>query len=273
VNMKRISVIFRKDLKEVKESKQLWIPMIIVPIIMVIVLPSLVILIPSSGNLVSSSQEFLDNFIDKMPPSLSSQIIDLTDKQRQIYLMIVLFFAPFFLIVPLMFSSIIGANSFAGEKERKTIEGILYTPITDEELLAGKILSAFIPSVIIAWICFIAYTLIVNILAYPTFQRIFFPNLLWIVLMIWVVPAISFFGLGVTVLVSAKVRGFQEAQQLGGTVVLPILAIIFLQVFGVIYLSTGFAGLLGLVFWIIDYILIRLGAKAFKREEVITKLS
>ena len=43
-------------------------------------------------------------------------------------------FAPFFLIIPLMVSSILAADSIVGEKERNTLEGLLYTPLTDQEL-------------------------------------------------------------------------------------------------------------------------------------------
>jgi ABC-type Na+ efflux pump permease subunit len=41
-----------------------------------------------------------------------------------------------------MVSSVLAADSFAGEKERKTLEALLYTPTTDRELFTAKLLEA-----------------------------------------------------------------------------------------------------------------------------------
>jgi ABC-type Na+ efflux pump permease subunit len=48
-----------------------------------------------------------------------------------------------------MCSGVIGASSFVGEKEHKTMESLLYTPISMERLLRAKILGVFVPSYII----------------------------------------------------------------------------------------------------------------------------
>ena len=45
-----------------------------------------------------------------------------------------------------MISSVVAASSFVGEKERKTLESLLYTPIDIASLFWGKLLSAFIPA-------------------------------------------------------------------------------------------------------------------------------
>ena len=62
-----------------------------------------------------------------------------------VVLMLGFLFAPMFLILPLMVASIIGADSIVGEKERKTLEALLYTPATDRELYLAKLLSAVVP--------------------------------------------------------------------------------------------------------------------------------
>jgi len=273
MDMRLVRAIALKDVREVVGSKQLWLPMILVPLIFLVIFPTLSVLLPSATKLpVTTLGSSLETFMERLPPAMRDLVGSMDDRGKFIYLMSVFFFAPFFLIIPIMVVSIIGASSFAGEKERKTLESLLYTPITDAELMFGKILSAFIPSVAVAWASFIIYAIVVNALGYPFFGRIFFPNLTWLVLLIWVVPSMSFFGLGIIVVVSSKVRGFQEAQQIGGLVVLPIVALVLLQVFGVVYLSLSFALILGLAFLVIDYFLIRLGARTFVREDIITKL-
>ncbi|MCL6642770.1 MAG: hypothetical protein K6T71_05555, partial [Candidatus Bipolaricaulota bacterium] len=120
---------------------------------------------------------------------------------------------------------------------------------------------------------FILYAITVNILGWPQFNRIFFPDWTWLILMIWLVPAIAFLGVGAVVLVSAKVKSLRGAQQIGALVILPLLVIIFLQVFGIVYFSAGFTFLIGLGFWALDGLLLLIGAEMFEREEILAKLS
>ncbi len=68
---------------------------------------------------------------------------------------------------------------------------------------------------------------------------------MWLILVIWVSPAAAVLGFGTMILVSSKVTTYQEASQIGGIVVLPIVALIIGQVGGVLYLSPGFVLLLG----------------------------
>ena len=107
---------------------------------------------------------------------------------------------------------------------------------------------------------------------WPTMGRFFFPNLMWIVLALWVAPAVAGLGLGVTVLVSARAEGFQEAYQLGAIVVLPILFLVIGQATGVMYFSTWLVLLLGLLVWIVDIALMGFGARTFRRSELAAKM-
>ena len=47
----------------------------------------------------------------------------------------------------LILSTIVGAESFVGEKERRTTEALIYTPTTDGELFVGKMLASAAPAV------------------------------------------------------------------------------------------------------------------------------
>jgi fatty-acid desaturase len=98
--------------------------------------------------------------------------------------------------------------------------------------------------------------------------RVFFPNLMWIFLAIWVAPAVAGLGLGVTVLVSARAETFQEAYQLGGVIVLPILLLVVGQATGILYFSSWLVLALGLLFWVVDAVLLTLGARHFRRSEL-----
>jgi ABC-2 type transport system permease protein len=173
--------------------------------------------------------------------------------------------------MPMMVASVVAADSFAGEKERKTLEALIYTPTTDLELFAGKVLSAWIPAILVSLVGFVLYGLAVNIGAWPTMGRIFFPNALWWVLVLWVAPGAAALGLGATVLVSSRVNSFQEANQIAGVVVLPIVILVAAQASGAMYLSLGLTVALGVVVWLIGGVLLWIGVRTFRRSEIIAR--
>ena len=105
-----------------------------------------------------------------------------------------------------------------------------------------------------------------------TMGRVFFPNAMWIALALWVAPAVAGLGLGVTVLISARAQGFQEAYQMGAIVVLPILLLVIGQATGVMYFNSGLVLLLGLVLWAIDVALLWFGGRSFRRSELAARL-
>jgi ABC-type Na+ efflux pump permease subunit len=198
----------------------------------------------------------------------------MTEQQVMIYIMALYFFAPFFLIIPLMASSVIASDSFAGEKERKTIEALLATPISDGELFLGKMLVSFIPSIIVTGISFLVYTIVFDLMSFGIFNGTFLlPNLDWFLLIFGLAPTVALASIGLTVIISAKVKGFKEAQQISAILLIPILALVFGQVTGaIIFGPTMITALIGL-FAIIDLAVFRTGVKLFKREEILAKLS
>jgi ABC-type transport system involved in cytochrome c biogenesis permease component len=267
-----MKAIVRKDIQIVRRSKGVMIPLIIVPLIFFILIPLLASLTPSLVNMPGLSLTEFDTFLQRMPGDLQSAIEPYAEDQKIIVMMVLYFFAPMFLIVPLMVSSVIAADSFAGEKERKTIEALLYTPTTDGELFLSKVFSAWLPALIVSLAGFVIYGVTANAAGWRTMGGLFFPNWMWVVMVLWVAPAAAGLGLGTMVLVSSRVESFQEANQLGGVIVLPIVALVIGQASGVMYFSTRLVLLLGAILWMVDGILLWFGIKVFERERMITGL-
>jgi len=272
VNWRAIRAIVRKDLKVVFQNKGVMIPIIVVPLIFLVVLPGLAALVPLLEEAPGEALSEMRGFLEGMPAGLRESIAGYNETQTVVVLGLVYFLAPLYLILPLMVASVIAADSFAGEKERKTLEALLYTPATDGELFVGKALGAWLPAVVVSLVSFVLYTIVVNAAGYPMMGRLFFPNVMWLILLLWVVPAAAAFAIGVMVLVSSKARGFQDANQLGSTVVIPILLLVFGQVAGVLYFSPLTALLIGVALWAIDVVLIAFGVRIFKRGELIARL-
>ncbi|WP_339299826.1 ABC transporter permease subunit [Paenibacillus sp. FSL R5-0623] len=259
-NRQAIHALVRKDIRSVTASVQLWLPMLIVPLIIGIIMPSALLWAASRMELRSLGNiSFLLESLDAL--TQSGQIPQLasmpTDNHRIVYYLAMYMFAPLFLIIPVMASSILTANSFAGEKERKTLEGLLFTPISMSTLFKGKVLAALIPSILLSWVTFLIYGIIANILMYPMFGTLMFPNLNWIILVVWVVPACSLMVILLNVLISAKVRGFQEAYQLGGLIVLPLIALVAGQASGMLLIGPWMLLMIGAVLMLISVVLLR----------------
>ena len=266
MNRRRLWAIIRKDLKEVLGTGQIVLPMIIVPLVFVIFLPSVVIL--SSGSLVKDPDTA--QMIDNMPRFLTEQLSGFSEQQMIAYFMLVFIFSSFFLIIPIMVSTLIAANSFAGEKERKTLEGLLYTPVTDMELVVGKILTAWMPSLAVSWLCFVIYAVVVNVLGYRLFEGVFFPTANWFALMLVLVPAVAFASIALVVMISSKVRGFQEANQIAGALVLPLVLMTVGQFTGVVVFSTIIVIITGAAFAVADVILLLFILSVFHRDRLLT---
>lgn len=270
-NRQAIKALVRKDIRAITASIQLWLPMLIIPLIIGVTMPAILIWLASRVELRSIGNiGFLLDSLDIL--SSSGQIPELasmaTDNHRIVYYLALYMFAPLFLIIPVMASSILTANSFAGEKERKTLEGLLFTPISMDTLFKGKVLAALIPSILLSWITFLIYGIIANILMYPMFGALMFPNWNWIILVLWVVPSCSLMVILLNVLISAKVRGFQEAYQLGGLIVLPLLALIAGQASGMLLISPVLLLLIGAALLLISLVLLRLVSLWNSRQQL-----
>ncbi|WP_246615463.1 ATP-binding cassette domain-containing protein [Clostridium thailandense] len=156
-----------------------------------------------------------------------------------------------------------------GEKEHKTMESLLYTPISMEQLLRAKILGVFVPSYIITLVSFIAFGIIFNIGGFIYFGGLIFPDIKWLITIFWICPVINLLSLVFTVMVSAKSETFQEAQQVSGLLVIPVILILVGQMTGVLLISKVMMFIGGGVLLILDYVLIKRISSKFIPEKLI----
>lgn len=274
MNRRSIWAIARKDLKEVRQNKAAWGPAIIVPLIFAIIMPILLIVLPQVIPVEDVERELgdINLLLSKLPPSMKALFDGLSLEQMFVLYLTGFMLAPLFLIMPLIFSTVVGADSFVGERERKTMEALLYTPATDLELFLGKVLAAVIPAVFLSWLTYLVYIIVVNIASFGLFGRIWFPLPTWWPMMFWLTPAFAVLGISATVMISARVKTFMEAYQLSASLVVLVLALVVGQATGVLFLGVGTVLLIGSMIWIIDAILIYISVRNFKRSRLIAQL-
>ncbi len=173
------------------------------------------------------------------------------------------------LVQPLMIPVYIAADSFAGEKERKTLEPVLAAPITDFELLFGKALTSLIPALTVSFLSISLSIIAVNIIGFQVFGFIIYPVVPILLLYIIGVPLMSLLTVFAMVLISSKVNRVREASQVGGVVITPVLILFFTQIFGVVELSMVTVTIYILVLILTVACLMFASLKVFNRRRLI----
>jgi len=269
MNGQRLWALIRKDWKELARNSQALAPMVIVPLIFCVIMPIVVLTLGQNPEVASQIQG-MAAFLQALPEGILPA--GATEQQQMVYAVVVYFFAPFFLLIPLMVASVIGSSSFVGEKERRTIEGLLYTPLTDRELVLGKILAALVPSVAVSWLAFVVYAVIVNSVGGPLFGGLFFPTPTWLLMMLVLVPLMGFLGVSLIVAVSQRAKTMQSAQGSAVFLVLPIVALVISQSTGAVLFGTPVVALMSLLVAIADLVIFLLVVRHFGRERILTRL-
>jgi len=271
MNWQIVRAIAEKDIAEVLKNRIAVIGAIVLSVVFAIGLPILITQISVLAQGSSSEQSF-DAIVKILPPDLLGQLATLSPEQLPIVIILGYLIAPLFLVLPLMVSCIIAAEAFVGEKERKTLEALLYTPATDGELFLGKALAALIPGIVYTWVNFIVMALVINIAGFPVMGRFWFPTSSWWALIIFVVPAVALLGVSATVIISTRVKTFMEAYQASGALVILILLLMVAQATGLLFLSPLVSVLVGLALCAVDACLIWIGIRIFSRSELIARI-
>jgi len=256
MNARAMFAIARKDLKVVSQNKNVLMPIIVITVLFFVVLPWLGALVPTVTNLAGEKMNGIEDMLARMPAGMQQQMAGYTLSQKITVMLLEYMMLPLFLLLPVMVASLFAADSFAGEKERKTLEALLYTPTSDRELLIAKLLSGWLAAIAVGLGGFVLYAINVNAASWSQMHRIFFPNAMWLALIVWVIPAF-------------RAQGFQDANQMGGIAVLPIVGLFYAQVAGAVFFNTTIVLLMGLIVWLLTGLLIWLGSRGFRRNRLL----
>jgi ABC-2 type transport system permease protein len=177
----------------------------------------------------------------------------------------------FYLLMPVGLSSISAAFSIVAEKQQRTLEPILATPITTLEFLTGKLLASLVPSIILTWAAALLAAVILNWMTWGKYPTLLLPDRFWAVGVFVLAPLMGTASVLATMRLSAKMNDPQAANQFTGLVIVPIF-MISIGVFGkLLTLSIGAVVVACLVVLLAGFLLLRLNLKNFQREEILTR--
>jgi ABC-2 type transport system permease protein len=179
-------------------------------------------------------------------------------------------FTFFMLLIPVMISVSVTTFSIVDEKLSGSLEALLATPVKTWELLLGKALAGAIPSLIVTWICSGIFLLVVRAMGWGhLLDMVLTP--VWFISLFLFTPAITILSFLLGVIGSSKAKDAKGAQNLVTLVVVPVLALIAIQVTGIIWFSTISALTLAFGIALVDLIVLRIAVQLFQRESIVVR--
>ena len=97
----------------------------------------------------------------------------------------------------------------------------------------------------------------INGLGYPLFGTMIFPSANWLVLILCLSPMVTLMTVLLNVLISSRVKTYQEAQNIGGVIILPVVGMMAGQASGLFLVGTPIMLLISLAILIINAILLQ----------------
>jgi ABC-type Na+ efflux pump permease subunit len=235
LSRRRIRAIFRKELREFRRNRSLLVGIAIIPV-------------------VFSIQPLITVFAlqPESSPSLMHEHVLL-----------------YMLGIPALVPSLIAAYSVVGERQQGTLEPVLTTPIRGEELLLGKALATFLPSVVVAYAVYGLFVAAVELFAEQGVASALL-RLSDLLAQLAFTPLLAGWSIWVAVVISTRSNDVRVAQQLATVASLPSVAITTLLATNVIKASAMIALVAAAVLVALNRLGWKVASAAFDRERLVT---
>lgn len=249
MRLTRIKTVIIKEWREAfKGGKTIWISTIAIPLILLGV---------SFLQLISIS-DIRNIPLDELPQVVGA-----------------LFLVPllYFLMFPLVIPHTIAIYAIMSEKEQKSLEPLLATPLRTEELLIAKALASVLPAVGISWVAFGLFLGVVGVLLPGVVLELAWQQLgsIWMMALGLFAPLAAIFATLASMAIATRVSDLRTAQLLSSLALLPVLLSAFFLVFQHLMGQPMLLGLLVLGVLVLDLGLVWLNVKLFRREEILTR--
>jgi len=262
--MRNIQILLGKEWLDLRKQRGLILSIVVLPLMLTII-PAVVLFGIRFAPGQTSGDEF-SRQVARLNPALSgmsqAELAQALPGQA---------FSSMYLLIPMILPSIIAAYSIVGEKSSRTLEPLLATPIKTWELMAGKMLAALVPTMLLTWAFGAVFVAAARIAALSprVFSAIVSPG--WLTVFALCTPLLALIAIAAMVAISARVNDPRTAQQYSAWLVVPFLAVFFGQVSGLVTLSPAVALAATLVLAIIAALAIWGATLLFAREAILTR--
>ena len=231
-----------KDFKVLKRKRTIIYTLIVFPLVLAVGLPALVWLLITKDGVQTGNMLPYFNAFDFL-----------------------------FIIIASLIPTSMASYNFVGEKVEKSLEPLLATPVTDNEILLGKSIASFLPSMAATYLGGVIYMILIDIITRHQLGYLYYPNWSAVVLFLLAAPLACIFSIELSVIVSARVTDIRASQQFGRLLILPFAAIYVLGEINIVPLVTSNLLIISAILIIVDAILFFISRSTFNREEILTK--
>jgi len=174
------------------------------------------------------------------------------------------------MLTPITGAMALAAHAIVGEKQARTLEPLLATPVTTFELLAAKVVGALAPTLAISLIGLVLYAGGILLFAAPGVATAM-ASARTLVLIVLVAPTAALVSLQSAILISSRVNDARTAQQFGVLIIIPLTGVLVAQFTGSMWLSATALGMAGLGLIVLWSLLALLSVAVFERESILTR--
>ena len=250
--------VMKKDFRGIISNRRLFLELLIVPLILTIVLPSIFVV---AIHFAPDDPDIL-KMLELLPQGSRTGGVEMA-----VTGLILNYILPvFFLMIPIMTASIMAASSFVGEKEKHTLETLLYCPLSVKQIFQAKVLASFLFRMMVALISFAAMMIVLEIEAFFIMDRLIMPAAGWIVILCLLSPSISLITVTLIVRGSAKAQSVEESQQGAVFLIVPLILLVAGQFAGVMLLNVWILLGLGVLCALLAWVLLQKAVGRFTYE-------
>jgi len=263
----RVAALLAKEFADLRHNPGVFLPAILTAIISIALPFFVAVIVPAwTGEQLSDSSDLQV----ALEMYRGQPILRGLDPEAAVQAWLFQQFLPLLVLAPVAASMSIAAYTVIGEKQARTLEPLLATPITTIELLSAKVLGALVPAVALTFASFLVYGLGILAFAHPGAVRILVvPQSLGLVFILGPLAALA--ALQLAVCVSSRVNDARSAQQIGALIILPLAGLLVGQLTGAVALTGMLIGTIALALIVINVVLMRVGATLFDRETILTR--
>jgi ABC-2 type transport system permease protein len=257
---KRIEAIVQKEWSDMGKNKLVLLMMALLPVLMVgMIIGTAWLMERAPEEEVTNGDEFpLPAELAHLGPKTGMMI--LLNDQYMFYL----------LLIPLALPVYVAAYSIIGEKETRSLEPLLATPITTAELLIGKVIVAAAPATVLTWFSFALTAAGMYFIADPVvFSALVRP--VWTLSIALHSPLFALLSTLCGVIASSRLNDPRAAQQVTALFVLPLIGISVAVLIGKVYINVEMIVWATVVMVLINAGVLWLAVRLFQRETILTR--
>lgn len=264
----RVRTLIGKELREFLASPSAVIPVVIVVLVSLIIPFAVLLLVPAlTGQSVADDPAIAKalTFATQYMPALAGLSPEAATEAFLFQQFLLLF-----LLSPIVGAVSLAAYSVVGEKQGKTLEPLLTTPLTTAEILLAKVLASFLPSLVIEAVGVALYFMLMWAFASPGVLGVV---LGWrtTLLLGMIGPLGALTALQATIAVSSRATDPRSAQQIAVLLVLPLVAMLVGQIAGAFIITTAVLVGVAAILAVIWLLLVLLSVALFDRENILTR--